>query len=129
MNKEAPLNFLIDSYEGILTLRSINVLVHGWIEERNACLKFTMVSLSVGPGTEGFTIGHATLKIALSKVAKHEKSCFDNQHAFISLAFDTFDFLEPEALNLLQKVQRHNIVSHRTISVIFKKINFVIQKI
>jgi len=39
------------------------------------------VGLGVGP----FTVGHAVLKAASSKVAKHEKTCYDNQYAFIQL--------------------------------------------
>jgi len=38
--------------------------------------------------TEAFTVGHATLKAASSKVAKYEKTCSNNQYAI-----DTFSFL------------------------------------
>jgi len=55
----------------------------------------TGVSPLVGLRVETFTVGHATLKAALSKIAKHEKACSDNQHAFIPFAFDTFGFLAP----------------------------------
>jgi hypothetical protein len=50
--------------------------------------------------TEDFTVGHATLKAASSKVAKHESACANNRHAFI--AFDTFGFLAPDAGNILK---------------------------
>ncbi|MFS8022143.1 hypothetical protein Hanom_Chr16g01436061 [Helianthus anomalus] len=43
---------------------------------------------------------------ASGKVTKHEKTCLDNQHVFIPFAFDTFDFLAPEAVDLLSRVQR-----------------------
>jgi hypothetical protein len=49
-------------------------------------------------------MGQPVLKTASSKVAKHEKKCSDNQHAFISFAFDIFGFLVPEAESFLQKV-------------------------
>jgi hypothetical protein len=42
-----------------------------------------------------------------------------------------FSFLTPETVNLLQRVQKiidSNVVSPRTMNVIFKRINFVIQK-
>jgi hypothetical protein len=66
-------------------------------------------------------VGQAVLKVASSKVVKHEKTCFDNQHAFIPFAFDTFGFLVPEAASLLQGVQKimnSNIVSPRAKNVI-----------
>jgi len=53
-----------------------------------------------------FTVGQATLKAALSKVTKHEKVCFDNQHAFIPFAFNTFGFLAREVVDLLHRVQK-----------------------
>jgi hypothetical protein len=39
-------------------------------------------------------------------VVKHEKACYDNQHAFIHFAFDTFGFLAPEAVDILERVQK-----------------------
>jgi hypothetical protein len=41
----------------------------------------------------GFTVGQATLKVALSEMAKHERTCSDNQQTFIPFAFDIFGFL------------------------------------
>jgi hypothetical protein len=64
-------------------------------------------------------------------VAKHERACSENQHVFILFAFDTFGFLEPEAVDVLKIVQRvmySNVVSPRFQDVIFKMISFVIQK-
>lgn len=46
-------------------------------------------------------MGQEALKVASSKVVKHEKSCSDNQHAFIPFACDTFGFIAPEAVDLL----------------------------
>ena len=81
-----------------------------------------LVGLGVGP----FTVGQAALKAAPSKVAKHEKACYDNQHAFIPFAFDTFSFLAPEAVDLLHRVQ--NVMSLSSMNVVFTRIGFVIQK-
>jgi len=67
----------------------------------------------------------------VSKVAKHKKTCSDNQHAFIPFAFDTFGFLAPEVVGLLhrvQKVMHSNVMSPRSMNVVFTKIGFVIQK-
>jgi len=64
-------------------------------------------------------------------VAKHEKACSDNQHAFIPFAFDTFDFLASEAVDLLhrvQKVMHSNVMSPRSMNVVFTRIGFAIQK-
>jgi hypothetical protein len=76
-------------------------------------------------------VGQATLKAALSKVAKREKACSDSQHAFILFVFDTFGFLAPKVVNLLQRVQRDmhsNVASPRSTGVVFKSIGFAIQK-
>ena len=76
-------------------------------------------------------MGQATLKAASGKVAKHEKACTDNQHTFIPFAFDTFGFLAPEAVELLKRVQRvmhSNVMSPRSMDVVFKRIGFAIQK-
>jgi hypothetical protein len=78
-----------------------------------------------------FIAGQATLKAASNKVAKHEKACFDNQHAFIPFWFDSFGFLAPDTVDLLQIVQKiilNNIVSPRSVDVVFKMIGFGIQK-
>jgi len=66
-----------------------------------------------------------------SKVTKHEKTCSDNQYAFIPFAFDTFGFLAPVSVDLLhrvQKVMHSNVMSPRSMSVVFTRIVFVIQK-
>jgi hypothetical protein len=63
-------------------------------------------------------------------VNKHEKTDYDNQHAFISFAFNTFDFLAQEAVNILKIVQRvmHiNVVSPRSLDGVFKRIGFAIK--
>jgi hypothetical protein len=72
-----------------------------------------------------------THKAASSKMVKYEKTCFDNQHVFIPFAFDTFGFITPEDVSLLERVQNvmnSNIVSPRAMNVIFKKIGFANQK-
>ena len=86
------------------------------------------MGLGVGP----FTIGQTALKVASSKVTKHEKACSDNQHVFIPFAFDTFSFLAPpEAVDLLhrvQKVMHNNVMPPRSMNVVFTRIGFAIQK-
>jgi hypothetical protein len=62
-------------------------------------------------------------------MAKHEKTCNDNQHVLILFAFDAFGFLALEVVDLLKRVQRvmhSNIVSPKSMNVIFQKIDFVI---
>jgi hypothetical protein len=57
--------------------------------------------------------------------------CSDNQHAFISFAFDIFEFLAPDVGDLLQRVQKimhNNVVSPRSMDIVFKRIGFVIHK-
>jgi hypothetical protein len=131
IKKEAPVNFLTDSQEGRSILRTTDVLVHEWVGGKYACVDLTEVSPLAGLGTGDFTAGHAALKATSNKVAKHEKACSDNQHVFIPFAFDTFDFLAPEVVDLLKRVQRvmhNNIVSPRSLNVFFRRICFVIQK-
>ena len=64
----------------------------------------TGVSPLVGLSSRGFTVGQAALKAASYKVTKHEKACNENQHVFIPFAFDTFGFLAPETVELLNRV-------------------------
>jgi len=91
----------------------------------------TVISPLVGLGVVSFTVGQAALKVVSSKVVKHEKACFDNQHAFMSFVFDTFGFIASEDVDLLHIVQRvmhDNVMSPRSINVVFARIDFAIQK-
>jgi len=131
VKKEVPANFLTDPLDRRSTLRPADVMVYGWVGEKHVCVDLTGVSPLVGLGVGPFTVGHTALKAASSKVAKHEKTCSDNQHAFIPFAFDTFGFLAPEAVDLLhrvQKVMHSNVMSPRSMNVVFTRIGFVIQK-
>ena len=85
----------------------------------------------VGLRSVGFTAGHAALKADVCKVAKHENACIEDQHVFVPFAFDTFGFLTPEVVELLNRVQRvmhSNVISPRSTYVVFKRISFAIQK-
>ncbi|KAK2385232.1 Pleckstrin proteiny (PH) domain-containing protein [Trifolium repens] len=106
VKKEAPLNFLTDPQEGRSTVRPADVLVYGWVGGKHACVNLTGVSPLVGLRVEDFTVRRTTLKAASSKMVKYEKACSDNQHVFISFAFDTFGFLTPEAVDLLKRIQK-----------------------
>jgi hypothetical protein len=49
----------------------------------------------------------------------------------IFFAFDTFSFLTPDAVDILKRVKKimySNVVSPMSIEILFKMINFVIQK-
>jgi hypothetical protein len=64
-------------------------------------------------------------------MVKYEKACSDNQHVFISFAFDTFDFLAPEAvelLNRIQKIMHSNVMSSMSMNIVFQRLGFAIQK-
>nr|GEY75698.1 auxilin-like protein [Tanacetum cinerariifolium] len=68
-----------------------------------------------------FPAGYAALKAGSCKVTKREKACIENQHVFISFAFDTFGFLAPEAVELLSRVQRvmhSNVMTPRSTDVV-----------
>ena len=67
-----------------------------------------------------------------SKMVKYEKTCSDNQHAFIPFAFDTFGFLAPEAVDLLHRVQmlmHSNVMSPRSMNVVFTRLILSSKKI
>ncbi|PNY15245.1 auxilin-like protein [Trifolium pratense] len=101
VKKEAHVNFLTDPQEGRLTLRPIDVLVYGWIGGKHACLDLTGVSSLVRLRTRDVIVGHA-------------QSCF-----------------KQNAVDLLKRVQRvmhNNVVSPRSMNVVFKRICFAIQK-
>ncbi|GJT09219.1 hypothetical protein Tco_0843681 [Tanacetum coccineum] len=71
------------------------------------------------------------LKASSCKVTKHEKACIENQHVFIPFAFDTFGFLAPKAVELLNRVQRvmhSKVMTHRSMNIIFRRISSAIQK-
>ncbi|GJZ61788.1 hypothetical protein Tco_0617925 [Tanacetum coccineum] len=96
---------------------------------KHACVDLTGVSPLVGLSSRGFIVGQAPLKAASCKVTKHEKACIENQHVFIPFAFDTFGFLAPEAVELLTRVQRvmnSNVMTPRSINVVFTRIGFAI---
>ncbi|GJY85591.1 hypothetical protein Tco_0855163 [Tanacetum coccineum] len=129
--KETPVNFLTNPSDERSTLRPTDVLVFGWVGGKHACVDLTGVSPLVGLSSRGFTMGQATLKAASCKLTKHEKACIENQHVFIHFAFDTFGFLAPEVLELLNKVQRvmnSNVMTTRSTNVIFHRITFAIKK-
>jgi len=131
VKKEAHVNFLTDPLDRRSTLRPADIMVYGGVGGKHACVDLTRVSPLVGLGVGPFTVGQAALKAASSKVAKHEKTCSDNQHAFIPFAFDTFGFLAPEVVDLLhrvQKVMHSNVMSPRSMNVVFTRIDFAIQK-
>ncbi|GKD01836.1 hypothetical protein Tco_1172110 [Tanacetum coccineum] len=62
-----------------------------------------LVSPLVEWSGRGFTVGQAALKTASCKMTKHEKAFIENQHVFIPFAFDTFGFLAPKAVELLNR--------------------------
>ncbi|KAK2372319.1 hypothetical protein QL285_073465 [Trifolium repens] len=131
VKKEAPVNFLTDPQEGRSTLHPADVLVYGWVGGKHACVDLPGVSSLVELGVGDFTVGREALKAASSKMVKHEKTCSDNQHVFIPFAFDTFGFLAPDAVDLLkmvQKVMHSNVMSPRSMNVVFQRLSFVIQK-
>nr|GEU43809.1 putative exostosin-like protein [Tanacetum cinerariifolium] len=131
VKKETPVNFLTDPLDERSTFRPADVLVFGWVGRKHACVDLTEVSPLVGLSGGGFTVGQAALKAASCKVTKHEKTCIKNQHVFIHFAFDTFGFLSPEAVELLTRVQHvmsNNVITPRSINVVFTRIGFAIQK-
>jgi hypothetical protein len=80
--------------------------VYGWVGGKHVCVDLTRVPTRRTVDLR-FYWGQTTLKAASSKVAKYRKSCSDNQDSFMSLAFDTFDFLIPKIMELLESLKDH----------------------
>jgi len=76
--------------------------------------------------------GLTILKAALSKMIKHEKTCFDNKHVFIPFVFDIFGFIAPDnVVALIYRVQvvvHINIMFFRYMNIVFTIISFAIKK-
>ncbi|KAL8226020.1 hypothetical protein R6Q57_018577 [Mikania cordata] len=128
---EAHVNFLIDLLEGRSTLRPVDILVVGWEGGKHSYVDLTGVSPLVGLRDTRFVAGQAALKAESGMVAKHEMACLENQHVFTPFAFYTFGFLDPEAVNFLNRVKRvmhSNITVARTQKIAFRRIGFAIQK-
>jgi hypothetical protein len=89
---ETHANFLTNLQETGSTLMPADVLLHRWVGGKHACVHLIVVSPLVGLGTKVFIAGQAILKAALRKLARHEKMCFDNHHAFILFVFNIFGF-------------------------------------
>jgi hypothetical protein len=90
-------------------------MVYEFVGKKYACVNLTKISPLTELRVETSIVEQLALKATSSKVAKHEKTCFDNQHTFISCAFDTFGFLALEIVNVLQSIQNvmnNNVVSH-----------------
>jgi hypothetical protein len=129
--KEAPVNFLTDPRDGRSSLRPADILVFGWERGKHACVDLTGVSPLVGLREQGFIAGEAARKAEVSKVAKHEQACMENQHVFVPFAFDTFGGLAPEAVRFLQRVKR--VVSSSCLypnagKYVVTRLSFAIQK-
>ncbi|KAL8257533.1 hypothetical protein R6Q59_029574 [Mikania micrantha] len=98
---------------------------------KHACVDLTGVSPLVGLRDIGFVARQAVLKAELGKIAKHEKACAENQHAFIPFAFDTFGSLAPDAatfLKIVQQVVHSNSLTPKNANFVFSRIEFAIQK-
>lgn len=112
------MNLLTNPLNRRSTIRHVDVMVY-----------LIGVSPLMELGVRAFTVGHASLKDVSRKVVKHEKASTDNQHVFISFAFDTFGFLTLGVVDLLHRVQRdmhNNVISPRFMNVAFTMIDFVI---
>ncbi|RHN43589.1 hypothetical protein MtrunA17_Chr8g0389551 [Medicago truncatula] len=93
VKKETPMNFLTYSLYRRLTLTYVDVMVYRWVGGKQTCVDLTGVSSNVRLMVRAFMVRHAAIKVASNKMVKFEKTCFDNQNAFKSFAFDTFGFL------------------------------------
>jgi hypothetical protein len=104
--------------------------VYGWVRGKYACVDLIGVFPLVGLTTGDFTIGRVALNAASNKVAEHDRACSDDQYASIPFVFDIFGFRAPNIVNILKKVQRvmySNMISTRSLDVVFKTIDFAIQ--
>ncbi|GKB20372.1 hypothetical protein Tco_0854295 [Tanacetum coccineum] len=101
------------------------------VRGKHACMDLTGVSPLTGLSSRDFTMGQAALKAVSCTVTKHEKACIENQHVFIPFAFDIFGFLAPEAMELLNRVQRvmnNNVMTPRSTNVFFIRLALQFKK-
>ncbi|RHN69154.1 hypothetical protein MtrunA17_Chr3g0121651 [Medicago truncatula] len=105
VKKEGHVNFLTDPLDRRWTLRSVDVMMYGWVGGKHVCVDLIGVSSLMRLEVEIFTVGHIALQVVSNKVTKHEEACSDNQHDFISFTFDGFGFIALEVVDLLQRVQ------------------------
>jgi hypothetical protein len=89
---------------------------------RETLCKFDWSFPTSGLRIENFIVEQTTLTATSNKIVKYKKTCSDNQHIFIPFAFNTFDLLAPETVNLLRIFQRviHNVVSSMSMNIIFR---------
>jgi hypothetical protein len=74
-------------------------------------------------------VGYTTLKVALNKLVKREKTYYDNQRPFIPYMFYTFDFLvEVDLLNRIQMVIHNHIITLRSMHLCLKECHFLLIK-
>jgi len=130
VKKKTHVNLLSSPLDGRSIFRPAYVTVYMWVWGTRACVGFTGVSPFKGLGPGAFMVGKAALKVTSTKVFKNEKTYLDNQHAFITFVFDIFRFLAPDVdlLHIVQRVIQNNILSPRSMNVVFTRINFSIQK-
>jgi hypothetical protein len=67
VKKETSVNFLTDPLDGKTTLRSVGVLMYGWVGGRHTCVRLTEVLPLMRLRTWSFTVGQATVKTASTK--------------------------------------------------------------
>jgi hypothetical protein len=87
---------------------------------KNVCVDLTGVSPS---GSWRFYYGTTTFKVSSSKIAKHEKTYYDNQHAFTPFVLDNFSFLTLEIVYHFKRVQK---IMHNNITFLKLWIDFAI---
>ncbi|KAL5708665.1 RNA helicase [Ranunculus cassubicifolius] len=129
--KEAPVTFLTPPGENRVNLRPADVLIHNWVRGQHSCVDITGVSPMVGFGKGVFMVGDAATKAADAKLVKHGNACREAHHHFIPFAFDTFGFLDTEAVELLRRVQKvsmKDMSAAGAVDYVFRRISFFIQK-
>lgn len=94
----------VSSLIGLRNEILVLVFVFVWTGGKHVCMELIGVSPLVSLGSRVFTMMHAALKDASCKMVKHEKICIENQHTFIHFAIDTFGFLTPDVVKLLNRV-------------------------
>jgi len=131
MKKKAHVTFLTNSLDRRSTLKHTDVMLYIWVEGKHACVDLTEGFTTCGIRCRAFYDRTGNPKSCVKKMSKHEKTCSHNQHVFIPFSFDIFCFLAPEVVDLphrVQKVVHNNVMSLRSMNVVFTRIDFVIQK-
>jgi len=129
VKKEVYVNFLTYTLDRRSTLRYADVMMYGWVGGKHACFYWGFTTYGIR--CRAFYGRTSSSKSCAKQNGQTWESVFWQSTFFYTIFFDTSCFLAPEDVDLLhrfQKVMHSNVISYRSMNVVFTRIGFVIQK-